>query len=59
MSKKKRKNKKTKKKIKDSVKKRFRIKGDKVFYWSAKKGKPVEVKSKGLARKIKKLLGVK
>ena len=55
----KKRNKKNKKKIKDSVKKRFRIKGDDVFYWSAKKKKPVKVKSKGLARKVKKLLGTK
>lgn len=58
MTKKKRKNKKTKKKIKDSVKKRFRLKGDKVFYMT-QNGKKKQVKSKALSRKIKKLLGAK
>lgn len=53
------KRKKRKKKIKDSVKKRFRVtpKG-KVFYIS-QDGKKKQVKSKALKRKIKKLLGEK
>lgn len=59
MTKKKRKNKKVKKKIKDSVKKRFHITPNGKIFYIAQDGKKKQVKSKALVRKIKKLLGEK
>ncbi len=43
-------------KLKNSVKKRFRIKNGKVYRWDKKKKKPVLVTG-AIARKVKKLLG--
>jgi hypothetical protein len=47
---------KNKLKLKNSVKKRFKIKNGKVYRWDKKRKKPVLVTG-AMARKVKKLLG--